>query len=67
MSAQPQLPDPRAIDLSEIDVSRPELMQQDVHWDYFARLREEAPIHYCSNSAFGPYWSVTRFRDIMEI
>ena len=35
--------------------------------DYFERLREEAPVHYCKDSEFGPYWSVTRYADIMEV
>ncbi len=53
--------------LSDIDVSSAQLMQADAHWDYFARLRDEAPVHYCKDSMFGPYWSITRFEDIMEI
>jgi cytochrome P450 len=53
--------------LEEIDVSRPELFQNDDHWEYFRRLRREDPVHYCASSAFGPYWSVTKFRDIMAI
>lgn len=56
-----------AMPLEEIDVSRPELFQTDSHWDYFRRLRQEDPVHYCATSHFGPYWSITRFRDIMAI
>ena len=59
--------DPSAIALDQIDVSRPELMQSDTHWGYFARLRAEDPVHYCADSFFGPYWSITKFNDIMEI
>ncbi len=59
--------DPYSVALEQIDVSRPELMQNDVHWGYFERLRKEDPVHYCENSMFGPYWSITKFRDIMEI
>ena len=61
------IPDPYAMDLRDIDVSRPEIMQQDAQWDYFARLRDEAPVHYCENGMFGPYWSVTKFNDIMAM
>ncbi len=46
-------PDAYAVDLAEIDVSLPQLMQRDIHWDYFARLRDEAPVHYCQNE---PLW-----------
>lgn len=59
--------DPYSVALEDIDVSRPELMQSDNHWGYFARLRAEDPVHYCKDSLFGPYWSITRFSDIMEI
>jgi cytochrome P450 len=59
--------DPYAIDLEDIDVSRPELMQTDAHWAFFQRLRKEDPVHYCKDSMFGPYWSITKFNDIMEI
>ena len=59
--------DAHATALEEFDVSSAKLMQADEHWDYFARLRDEAPVHYCKDSMFGPYWSVTRFADIMEI
>ncbi len=59
--------DAHATALEDFDVSSAKLMQADEHWDYFARLRDEAPVHYCKDSMFGPYWSVTRFVDIMEI
>ena len=59
--------DPNAVALDQIDVSRPELMQSDTHWGYFARLRAEDPVQYCADSFFGPYWSITKFNDIMEI
>lgn len=59
--------DPMTMPLADIDVSNPSLYESDSHWPYFERLRSEAPIHYCKQSAFGPYWSVTRFDDIMEV
>ncbi|NDH42004.1 MAG: cytochrome P450, partial [Gammaproteobacteria bacterium] len=31
------------------------------------RLRKEAPIHKTEVSQFGPYWSVTRYEDIMHV
>ena len=36
-------------------------------WPFFERLRREDPIHYTAESEFGPYWSVTRFDDIMTV
>ena len=59
--------DAQATALEDFDVSSAKLMQADKHWEFFARLRDEAPVHYCKDSMFGPYWSITRFADIMEI
>ncbi len=53
--------------LDEIDVSNPELYENDTWRPYFERLRREDPVHYCANSAFGPYWSVTRFDDCVRV
>ena len=59
--------DPYAIPLASIDVSNPRLYQDDVIGPYFARLRKEAPVHYCAASNYGPFWSITRYKDIMEV
>ena len=56
-----------ALPLGSIDVSRSELFKTDSHWNYFKRLRREDPVHFCGQSMFGPYWSITKFRDIMDI
>jgi len=53
--------------LEQIDVSDPALYQRDAWHDVFARLRREAPVHRCEDSAYGPYWSVTRYDDIMAV
>ena len=55
------------VPLVDIDVSQREIWLNDKKMDYFSRLRDEAPVHYCKDSEFGPYWSVTRFADIMEV
>jgi len=57
----------RSIPLDEIDVSHPELWRTDTHWPYFERLRREDPVHYCRDSLFGPYWSITKYEDIMAV
>src|SRR6201981_912059 len=53
--------------LDSIDVSVPELYQDDVYQPYFERLRREDAGHYCADSKFGPDWSVTRYNDIMKV
>ncbi len=54
-------------DLATLDVSRGELYEQHSWKPLFAKLRAEAPVHYCPDSFFGPYWSVTRYEDIVDV
>ena len=54
------------IPLDQIDVSDPKLYQQDVWQHYFRRLRRDAPVHYCAESPLGPFWSVTKYKDIVD-
>ena len=61
------VPDPYSIPLEDINLSDPQIFQQDAHWGYFERLRREDPVHYCRDSQFGPFWSVTKYNDIMQV
>jgi len=61
------LPDIQDIPLDKIDVSNPFLFRQNKWESYFKRLREEAPVHYQANSPFGPFWSITRYEDILFV
>ncbi|MGJ0118843.1 cytochrome P450/oxidoreductase [Williamsia sp. MIQD14] len=62
-----EIPDVADLDLTQIDVGNPFLWRQQQWQPYFARLRDEAPVHYQANSEFGPYWSVTRYDDIVQV
>lgn len=55
------------LSIHDIDVSDPGLYERDQWQPVFARLRAEDPVHFCAQSAFGSYWSITRFDDIVEI
>lgn len=59
--------DPYSVPLEEIDVGQPEIFQNFSMWGFFDRLRKEDPVHYCRDSEFGPYWSVTKYNDIMAV
>lgn len=61
------LPDVNTLALEDIDTSNPFLYRQGQWGAYFARLRDEAPVHYQKNSPFGPFWSVTRYEDILFV
>ena len=56
-----------ATPLADLELLDPELWQNDTHWPYFERLRDEDPVHYHANGRFGPYWSITRYADIMAV
>jgi cytochrome P450 len=56
-----------SLPLEEFNPGDPELFRSDTHWPYFDRLRKEEPVHYCKDSIFGPYWSVTKYNDIMAV
>ncbi|MEL6781815.1 MAG: cytochrome P450 [Pseudomonadota bacterium] len=64
---QDSIPDPWTLDLDEIDMSRAELYEANAHGEYFRRLRRDAPVHFCKDSAFGPFWSITKFHDIVAV
>jgi cytochrome P450 len=65
--AAKQVLDIAGVPLEEIDVSRPELYRDDTWQPWFARLREEAPVHYQADSANGPFWSVCSHSLIKEV
>ena len=64
--------------LEDIDPSNPLLWPKQEMWGIFERLRNEDPLHFCKEGWMsderpedmepaGPYWSVTRYEDIMAI
>jgi cytochrome P450 len=53
--------------LASIDPAKLERFQSDTIWPYFERLRREDPVHFTPESEFGPYWSITRWDDIMAV
>lgn len=61
------VPDPYSLPLEELDPAKVEIFQQDKLWGYFERLRAEDPVHFLPDSDYGPYWSITKFDDIMFV
>jgi len=53
--------------LETLNPAQPALFQSDTLWPYFERLRREDPVHYTPESEFGPFWSITRWHDIMAV
>ena len=56
-----------ATPLRDFQVADPDLFRTDTHWPWFERLRREDPVHYTETSDFGPYWSVTKYEDIVAV
>src|SRR5246500_3151723 len=56
-----------AMPLADFHPGAPQLFRSDTLWPYFERLRKEEPVHYCTNSPIEPYWSVTKYNDIMHV
>jgi cytochrome P450 len=53
--------------LEDLNPAVGERFRDNIMWPYFERLRAEAPVHYTRDSDFGPFWSITRYNDIMAV
>ena len=56
-----------ATPLDKLNPAQPTLFQADAMWPIFDRLRKEDPVHYTEEHEFGPYWSITKYNDIMTV
>jgi cytochrome P450 len=56
-----------SLTLHAMDVSDPQLFRNDIWPPYFARLRREDPVHHTTSPVYGEFWSVTKYRDIMQV
>ena len=53
--------------LSTIHPARPDRFADGSVHEVMRRLRNEAPIHHTKDSEFGSYWSLTKYKDIIEV
>ncbi|MFT4936436.1 MAG: cytochrome P450 [Pseudoalteromonas distincta] len=56
-----------ATPLDQLNPAQPELFQANAMWPTFERLRKEDPVHFTAESEYGPYWSITKYNDIMAV
>ncbi len=54
-----------ATPLDQFQVHDIDHFTSDTLWPWFERLRAEDPVHYTAESEYGPYWSLTRYADIV--
>ncbi|MCX7204071.1 MAG: cytochrome P450 [Burkholderiales bacterium] len=57
----------RTMPLEQIDVAKGYLFEHDLVELYFSRLRKEDPVHHAVSKRYGGYWSVTTYKEIMEV
>ena len=56
-----------ATPLDQFQPADNEIFRSDTLWPWFERLRKEDPVHLTTKSEFGPYWSVTKHKDIIAV
>ena len=56
-----------ATPLEALNPARVDRFANDTIWPVFERLRREDPVHFTPESEYGPYWSVTKWNDIMAV
>jgi len=56
-----------SLPIRDVNPARGVLFREERMWDYFTRLRNESPVHYHEESYFGPYWSITKYRDVKAV
>jgi cytochrome P450 len=54
-----------ATPLDQFQAHAIEHFTSDTLWPWFERLRAEDPVHYNAESEYGPYWSITKYADIV--
>ena len=64
---QPHDSNPATVPLDRIEIWQPHRFENNTFWPYFERLRKEDPVHYTAESPYGPFWSITKFEDIMYV
>ena len=53
--------------LHSIHVADPKRFSDGNILELLEVLRTQDPVHYCEDSPYGPYWSITRYNDIMQV
>jgi cytochrome P450 len=67
VEADPETAAAEALPLDQINPANVERFASNTIWPYFERLRRDDPVHFTPDSEFGPYWSITRWEDIMAV
>lgn len=52
---------------ASLNVADPQHWGDDTALGLLARMHREDPVHFCAQSRYGPYWSITRYADILAV
>lgn len=55
------------LSLANLNPANPKLFRDEKILPYFEQMRANDPVHYCPDSPYGPFWSVTRYQDITAV
>ena len=61
------IPDVSNVDFEKFDILNGEIWRRDAMWPFLKWMRENDPVHYTPDSLVGPYWSITKYEDIMAV
>ncbi len=50
-----------------LNPARAAAFRDDAQWAFFDRLRKEDPVHWTPDSNYGAFWSITKYKDIIEV
>ena len=56
-----------AMPLDQIELANAERFRDNTMWPFFERIRKEDPVHHSVHPEHGPYWSITKYNDIMAV
>ena len=56
-----------AMPLDQIELADAERFRDNTMGPFFERIRKEDPVHHSVHPEHGPYWSVTKYNDIMAV
>lgn len=66
-TATPLSPQSKNAQINDQDLVNPEIFKEDRWQPLFKQLRDHDPLHWTRKSPWGPFWSVTRYEDIMYV
>ena len=55
------------LDLSKVNPADAKRFQDGSIHALFKAMRTRDPVHYCEDSPYGPFWSITRYEDIVAV